>query len=105
MKSCLIDFRTLLPRLELGYYEMGWGLKPQSYPSLACAIMFHILNLFLSEVELTLCGSATVHWTETITWGGRIQKTSRVHYDSSEKYFEDVIPLWGKGKYIQCVVK
>lgn len=56
-------------------------------------------KLSFVEIRLKFKGVADVHWTETETTGtGSNQRTETVSYTAHESYFEQRVPVYGKGK-------
>nr|XP_022329045.1 arrestin domain-containing protein 17-like [Crassostrea virginica]XP_022329046.1 arrestin domain-containing protein 17-like [Crassostrea virginica]XP_022329047.1 arrestin domain-containing protein 17-like [Crassostrea virginica] len=55
-------------------------------------------QMHMREIRLKFKGVADVHWTETETTGtGSNQRTETVSYTAHESYFEQRVPVYGKG--------
>lgn len=55
--------------------------------------------VLLSEIRLTFKGHAYVHWTEQHSTGsGKNRRTETRHYSASEYYFDQRVPVYGKGE-------
>lgn len=67
------------------------------YPSMEEVSIF-IYNPLFSEVRLIFKGMSDVSWSESHTTGtGSNQRTETEYYTASETYFEQVVPVYGRG--------